>query len=636
MSLTQALATAVTGLRAAQTGLSVTAGNVANAETPGYVRKTPVQIATAAGDFFVGVRVVAINRQLDFFVQQQMRIENSGASYATLRSQFYDRLQTLYGSPGADSALESIYNNFTSSLQALSTSPELSATRTAALNAAQVLVQHLHGMTTDIQGLRNDAEQGIAEAIARANTAMQRIAQLNQQLGSGFGSDATTGGLRSEFGSDATTANLLDQRDFYIDELAQIMDIKVIRNDNNQVTVFTNSGAQLVGLTASKLAFDASSSMTASSQWSRNPAERTVGTITLEGLNGGSIDLIADRAIRSGEIAAYLEMRDQVLVQAQTQLDQIAAAMARALSDRAIDGTAVTAGPQSGFDIDLSPLQDGNTVRITYTDNAAGQQRTLTLMRVDDASLLPLSNNATVDPNDTVIGIDFSGGMASIVSQIAAAMGGSSLQFSNPAGNTLRILDDGAANLTDVNAVVATATATSLTGGTPELPFFLDQTVPFTGAIRSTGLQSVGFAGRITINGGLLADPSRLVVYGTSPLTPAGDTTRPAFLFDRLTNGRLDFSPTSGVGTATAPFNGTLPGFLRQVISNQGAASVAAANLKDGQDIVFNSLKERFDSLAGVNIDEEMSNLLTLQNTYAANARVLSVVKEMYDALLNT
>ena len=49
MSLTQALATAVSGLRANQAGLSLVAANVANADTPGYVRKTPVQITSAAG-----------------------------------------------------------------------------------------------------------------------------------------------------------------------------------------------------------------------------------------------------------------------------------------------------------------------------------------------------------------------------------------------------------------------------------------------------------------------------------------------------------------------------------------------------------------------------------------------------------
>jgi flagellar hook-associated protein 1 FlgK len=73
---------------------------------------------------------------------------------------------------------------------------------------------------------------------------------------------------------------------------------------------------------------------------------------------------------------------------------------------------------------------------------------------------------------------------------------------------------------------------------------------------------------------------------------------------------------------------------MRQVISQQGEAAEAAANLKQGQDVVYNTLRQRFNNAAAVNIDEEMSNLLNLQNSYAANARVLSTVKEMLDALM--
>jgi flagellar hook-associated protein 1 FlgK len=49
---------------------------------------------------------------------------------------------------------------------------------------------------------------------------------------------------------------------------------------------------------------------------------------------------------------------------------------------------------------------------------------------------------------------------------------------------------------------------------------------------------------------------------------------------------------------------------------------------------VLNSLQQRFNDASGVNVDEEMANLLTLQNSYAANARVVSAIKEMLDALI--
>ena len=82
MSLSQALSAAMSGLRATQVGLSTVAANVANAETPGYVRKTPTQVTTAAGEFNVNVRVAGIQRELDLYVQRQLRIETSGGSYA--------------------------------------------------------------------------------------------------------------------------------------------------------------------------------------------------------------------------------------------------------------------------------------------------------------------------------------------------------------------------------------------------------------------------------------------------------------------------------------------------------------------------------------------------------------------------
>jgi flagellar hook-associated protein 1 len=621
MGLSQALVTAVTGLRAAQTGLSIVSSNVANAETPGYVRKSAIQVTTAAGDTGVGVNVAGIKRQLDQFVQRQMRVESSGANYADVRAQFYERLQGVYGTPGSDSALETVFNNFTTSLQALSTSPDSTSARSAVLSSAQVLTQQLNGMTSDIQGLRSDAELGLTDAVQNANDAMTRIAAINKQLG-------------TNTRDDATTATLLDQRDKAIDDLAQLMDIKVVDTDHNQVGIFTNSGIQLVGLTAATLAFDPQGSMTATAQWSADPTKRAVGTIVLRGPNGDDVDLIANKSIRSGKMAALLEMRDQVLVQAQTQLDSIAGGVASALSDVTTAGTSVP-GPQSAFDIDLNGLLAGNSVRISYTDNTTNTQHTVTLVRVADPTALPLANTATSDPSDHVIGVDFSGGLASIVTQLNSALANSQLQFSNPVGTTLRVADDGALNLIDVNSVSATRTVTSLAGGIAQIPFFLDGNNPYSGAITANGSQSVGLAGRISVNANLLADSSRLVVYQTSPMTPAGDATRPNFIYDQLNRAAITFSPTSGVGTTTAPFSGSLPEFMRQVVSQQGDAAQAADSLKQGQDVVFNSLQQRFNDSASVNIDDEMANLLNLQNSYAANARVLSTVKDMLNALLN-
>lgn len=620
MSLSQALVSAMSGLKVNQSSLSLVAANVANADTPGYVRKTVNQTAVAGNNTGIGVRVTAVQRELDIYVQRQLRVENAGANYASVRAEFYSRLQTIYGTPGSDNSLESVYNNFTTALQALSTSPDETAARASVISTAQALAQQLNYMSDSIQGLREDAELGIADAVTRANLAMSQIAKINQQL-------------TASSANDTATASLLDQRDVYIDQLSQLMDINVIRIDNNQVSVYTNSGVQLVGTQAAQIEFDAQGTMSAAAQWTNDPATRTVGTLALKSPFGGETDLIATGAIRSGEIAAYLQMRDQDLVQAQSQLDAIAAAMASALSDKTTTGTAVTSGLQNGFDIDIGSLQAGNSITINYTDSLTNTPRTITLTRVDDPSVLPLSNDVTAKASDQVYGIDFSGGMSSVFGQISQAIASTSMVASNPAGNTLRILDDGAGNIVNVNSVTVTTTATSLTSGDTQLPFFTDGASAYTGAISTLGSQSIGFAGRITVNSALAADPSKLVTYSSS--TSAGDGTRPDFLLEQLTRASMEFSPDTGVGTTSTPFAGTITTFLRQVISQQGEAADSAQNLKEGQDVVLASLQQRFNDASSVNVDQEMANLLTLQNAYAANARVMSVVKEMLDTLLN-
>ena len=83
---------------------------------------------------------------------------------------------------------------------------------------------------------------------------------------------------------------------------------------------------------------------------------------------------------------------------------------------------------------------------------------------------LPLQTSPS-NPNDQTIGVNFSGGMASVVSQLNAAFG-SKLQFSNPSGTVLQVLNNsGSGNV--VNSLSATSTATSLTSGSPQLPLFL-------------------------------------------------------------------------------------------------------------------------------------------------------------------
>ncbi|HLH93718.1 MAG TPA: flagellar hook-associated protein FlgK [Xanthobacteraceae bacterium] len=617
MSLTQSLGTSLAGLNAAQQGLSVVSGNIANANTPGYVRQTADQVEVGSGGTFgASVDVTGINRNLDALVQSQLWTETSGGSYADAKASLYQQLQQVYGTPGTPGAFDTAYNNFTAALQNLSTSPSSYAAQTGVLSAAQQLTQNLNSMSGGIQQLRTQAEQNISDAVTRANQAMQTIAQLNQQLS-------------AVSPQDSTTATLEDQRDQAITQLTQLMNVTVVKNNNDQVSIFTSSGLQLVGLQASQLKFDDRGSLSASALWSADPSKDGVGTITLQAPDGTSTDLLANNGIQSGQIAAYVQARDQILPQAQGQLDELAAQMSEALSNQTTNGTAITSGSQSGFSADISGMLPGNSLQVTYTD-PSNVQHTVTIVRVDDPAALPLPNTSS-NPNNQVIGVNFSNGYGSVVNQLNAALG-SNLQFSI-VGSVLSVLNTPALTST-VNAVSTTTTANALANGSPQLPLFTDGNTPISGAITALGSQDVGLAGRITVNSAVLANPQSLVVYQTSPATPVGDSTRPNFLLNQLTTAKLTFPASTGIGSSTAPFSGTLSDFMSQVISQQSQAASAASSLQQGQDVVVNALQQRFNNDSGVNVDSELSNLISLQQTYEANARVMTTVQAMMTTLM--
>lgn len=622
MGLSSALASAMSGLRANQAALSIVSSNVANSQTPGYVAQRPDQIEVTTGDFGSTAKTTGVSRDIDSYVQNQLRTETGGSGYADQMANILKQLQNVYGTPGNSGTLETALNNFTSSLQALSTSAGSSSAQTVAVGAAQALATQLNVTTKGIQSLRSNVEQDLATSSQAANAALNQIADINTKLQ----------GLAS---TDPSAATLMDQRDQAINSLSKYVDVRVTTDGSNQANIYTTTGIQLVGAgLASQFSFASAGALGATSLYNIDPAKSGVGALTIKLPNGSSIDVAGNNVVSSGQIAADLKLRDQTLVQAQNQVDQLAATMSSALSDKTTAGTPVS-GPPAGFDIDLAGAQPGNTVNITYTDST-NTQRQITLVNVTDPAALPLQNATNANPMQ--IGVNFSSGMGAIASALNTALPASHLSFSaapSPAtATTLRVTDDNS-GLAKVNSASSSKTISSLTSGSPQLPLFTDGgQALYTGAITASGSQMTGLAGRIAVNTQLSTDPTRLSVYSTSPVTPTGDTTRSDYLYSQLTNTVFSYSPQTGLGSASQPFTGSVSNYLQQFLSVQANASTQATALQQGQSVVVSTLQAKFNSTSSVNLDSEMSNLIQLQNAYAANAHVMSVVQSMMNTLI--
>ena len=605
MSISAAISTALTGLQATQAGIDLVSTNISNSGTVGYTRRELVTREAVAGGRTTGVNVVGAQRLLDTLLQKQMRLENGGAGYTAVKASYHTSLDAMFDAPGATGSLPGLMNSLSSAISALASNPASYSSRTAAISAASDLAASLNSLSGQVQTLRQTAEDSLSASVSQANSILQQIAQVSTQMRASQANAASPG--------------LQDQRDTLINQLSELMDVQVTPRENGVVSISTTGGLLLFdGQQPVTLGFDAKPSIGPQSAYDPDPAKRSVGTITATNSQGGNTDVIASGMIRSGKIAAYIELRDEVLPQAQTQLDALAAGLASAISDKAVPSSAVT----NGFSLPVADLQFGNPITVTAT--VGGKPTTVTFVKTGS----PAAAQAATKSGNGVVGLDLSGTPASIASVDAAIKAALGPNFGGSFdAASLTITATGTSSVTGLSGRATVMSDQSAV----QLPLFTDGTKSYTGSYEN-GSQLVGLASRITVNAAVKNNPALLVDYTGS--TPAGDTARPDHIRTALTSSTLSFTGAAGIGGSNAPWTGTVSEFANQLVGTQATNAISAQNLNSGQKVVLNALQSRFSEQSGVNIDNEMAQLIQLQTAYGANARVMTAAKEMLDTLM--
>ena len=282
MSLSSALGAAMSGLNVSQSGIDITARNIANVGTPGYTRKVQQQVNALAGGEGIGVRREAAQRQIDEFLQQQLRTASAGTAALNIKSSMLSRIDSMFGTPNSNSSIAGAISSLATMLQELVNNPESDSARQSLLNEAGNLAAKMNRMSDTIQDMRLEAERNIAAGVEQANALLQTIANVNNQI-----SQRQAGSM--------SVGDLQDKRDMAIDELSRLMDVKVVNRDDGTVTVFTSGGQLLLDRTPVELTFDERTQIDATSTYENGG----MGTIRLVS-GSNSIDLIAAGAIRSG------------------------------------------------------------------------------------------------------------------------------------------------------------------------------------------------------------------------------------------------------------------------------------------------------------------------------------------------
>ncbi len=636
MSLFGALNTSLTGLRANQASLEVVSRNVANASTPGYTRKVaPRENALIAGQG-QGVRILSVTRQVDVRLQQNLRSEESRSARLSTTADFLKRIDEMFGRPDDQVSVSYTMNQFAVRMSELADNPENSGVRKAAVSQADMLARQLNQLSASIQDMRSEAERGISASMSEINTALKGIEELNREI---VGRQA----------ANLSTADLEDRRDLHLQTLSANMDIRYVERGDGGLTVFTTSGHVLVNERAGQLSFDGREVLTAENAYSADDETRNVGTLILVSPGGTRVDLLKDGPPRQGKLAAYLELRDERLPEAQAQLDEIAHTMVMAMATRQVDATAGGTG-LGNYSLDFTDpqkfrvMQDGDSLTLNYRQG--GNDRQLTVYFVENpnnpdlASRVPDPANSLFVPLPTPLPTDNTGMAQLVYDNLPLTLSG---LFTDPASTTTPgvLTVNNSANVT-IKGFSSGQVWTDPEGG-PQLNLFRDGNsdrvlqTDYLGRLSDDTWSKVGLAGRIGVNTAILADDTLMVRYTQvdGVEVPAGDNSRPRLLLDRLTEQRFQFSSSTGLGDASMPFRGTILDLGRATVTYQGMEATTAINMADDQNTRTSLLAERHASISGVNVDDEMAQLILLQSAYAASAKVMQTVDSLFDDLLS-
>jgi flagellar hook-associated protein 1 FlgK len=314
MSLAATLEKALTGLRASQAGIDIVGRNLANVNTPGYTRKFQQLQPQTFGGEGAGVQQLPEARFVNSGVEKQFRDNFSLNENLKVLDDFLSRFEDAFGAPNADISIANEITKLADTYRKLAEKPDSVTAQNGVIAEAQQVARVLNQLTTVIQDLRTEADRQTAVSVNQVNTSLDRVKQLNDEIGTRFVQGLATGDLE-------------DLRDVEVEKVAKEMDITYFTRGNNELVILTGKGRSLIEGPVSKLTFTNTSTISAQAVYP-----------VLSGVFLSGTDIKTE--ITGGRIGAYLSLRDTRLANGagnQGVIDSLASAMTLSFAARGVE-----------------------------------------------------------------------------------------------------------------------------------------------------------------------------------------------------------------------------------------------------------------------------------------------------------
>lgn len=347
MTLSRALSNAYSGLSNSAFRADITASNIANATTPGYVRRTAVSAENVTGGVGNGVRTIGVERHQDIGVSRLRRDADASVGRADILARNYVNFEREIGEPGDSNSLFGGYAALETSLRDLAATPESPALQNAVLVAGTELSFQFNKLSSSINAMRSTADQNIAGSVQTVNDALYRLQGIN-------------GDIAGRESQSADAVALEDERQRLIDTISQIIPIKDIPRSGGQVDIVTENGVFLLAGTVKELEFRPTAAITSTSEYR---ADNT----GLSGLYVGDQNLTpgigGNFSLSSGTLSGYFSVRDSVAPGFQAEIDGLAGDLISRFSNDSLDPTKA-AGLPGIFTDGGQPFDPANSVGV--------------------------------------------------------------------------------------------------------------------------------------------------------------------------------------------------------------------------------------------------------------------------------
>ena len=692
MSLNSIMNIATSGMNAAQTHLRVVSDNVSNVNTPGYVRKIADQQSWTSQGVGSGVEIARIRLATDRFLQAASLNASADAGRQTVRYELYDRIQSMFGDPGAGSGffaqIDSVFSAFAASAEDATSGPR----RQEAIWKTQSLFDEAARINSQIQSVREDADARIKSGVEAVNSLLEQIEKLNVEIARATVANADSSGAQT------AQAALIDQ-------LSGLMDVRITNRSVGGVEIRTGAGILLAGQGAARLDYTRAGAVS---------AETVFNEITVIEPPAGKARPLAE-GLSSGELKGLLDLRDSEAPATAERLAELMSRMADELN-RAHNASSAAPPPNSltgrnigqSLETALTGFTGRTSIVIIDGQGVALQKIDLDLATLNPATFLAdlnaqLGANGSASFVDGRLKIEGAPGTGVVVADDPAApsnkggrgfshfFGLNDLIVSNQPSTyetgltaasqhgftpgetiTFRFDDAAGVKIRDIEVAVPAG------GDMASLLAALND--PVTGAGR-VGTFSLSAAGEMTFTPRPGTGASLSVVQDRTQQVPSGVSMSALFGLGGTRASRADaFSlradiardpalmalakadASGGVGAsvvsrndargarllASAGENATrfsaaggaaggamsLSRYASELSGEIGSRASMAKNDAISARALAKEATARRTSVEGVNLDEELVLMTTYQQAFNASARMVQAAKDMYDILL--